>query len=426
MTVETTNRFGAFVAERAAAGALVVQPRMGVDDPRRMRTGLAAVRDCAATTVGTITLDSFTRVGDHDAARDALANGFPLNGYPIVAHGAAITGTVLSGVQSERFPIQVRHGSALPTGIFKELVDAGVDATEGGPVSYCLPYSRVPLAEATRAWQECAQLAAPTPSNPRGLHLESFGGCMLGQLCPPSLLLAISVLEAMFFAQHGVQSISLSYAQQTHREQDIAALQVLGRLGRTYVPVSDQHVVFYTFMGVYPASELGSYHLLAASAEIARAGGAQRLIVKTPAEAHRIPTFHDNVSSLEFAHAWRSADASLLDSEEGARIEREARTLIEATLQLDGDVGAAMVKAFDLGLLDVPYCLHPNNKNQARAHIDDSGRLAWSQTGGLPISQPAVTGTVTAQRLLSMLEHNRQRYDRRALQGWASKKELIA
>ncbi|MYW20388.1 methylaspartate mutase, partial [Streptomyces sp. SID2955] len=52
--------FGAFVRRAHDAGRLVVQPRMGMSSPERMRAGLLATRDAAATTVGTITLDSYT------------------------------------------------------------------------------------------------------------------------------------------------------------------------------------------------------------------------------------------------------------------------------------------------------------------------------------------------------------------------------
>ena len=84
-------------------------------------------------------------------------------------------------------------------------------------------------------------------------HLETFGGCLLGQLCPPSLLVATSVLEALFFVQHGLRSVSLSYAQQTHPVQDIEALAALDRLATELLPdVVDRHIVLYTYMGVFP------------------------------------------------------------------------------------------------------------------------------------------------------------------------------
>src|SRR5207253_1140899 len=59
--------FGEFVARAQARGALVVQPRMGFSDPALMRAGLSATKAAAATTVGTLTLDSYTRVGDDEA-----------------------------------------------------------------------------------------------------------------------------------------------------------------------------------------------------------------------------------------------------------------------------------------------------------------------------------------------------------------------
>ena len=82
----TALSFGQFVARARSAGQLVVQARMGMSDPDQMRAGLRAVREAGALTVGTITLDSYTRLGEHDKARAALAAGTSLNGYPIVVH----------------------------------------------------------------------------------------------------------------------------------------------------------------------------------------------------------------------------------------------------------------------------------------------------------------------------------------------------
>ena len=68
------------------------------------------------------------------------------------------------------------------------------------------------------------------------MHLESFGGCMLGPALPAGLLVALSVLEALFFRQHGLRSISLSYAQQTHPGQDLEAVAALRRLAGELLP----------------------------------------------------------------------------------------------------------------------------------------------------------------------------------------------
>ncbi|MEU4789884.1 methylaspartate mutase [Micromonospora tulbaghiae] len=408
--------FAAAVAAARACGALVVQPRMGFGDPATMRAGLDAVARAPATTVATLTLDSYTRLGDHEAAERALAEGAPLNGYPIVAHPPDVTRRVLDGARRHGVPVQVRHGSALPEDIFAALLRTGVDATEGGPVSYCLPYSRVPLREAVRSWARCCARFARMRDAGVEPHLESFGGCLLGQLCPPSLLVAVTVLEGMFFRQHGLRSLSLSYAQQTCAEQDEEALAALHRLTGELLPGLDTHVVLYTYMGVYPRTRPGALRLLGAAARLAVRGGAARLIVKTPAEAHRIPTVEENVAALVHAARVAAAEPPARPSVADTGIYAEARTLVEAVLELDPDVGLALCRAFERGVLDIPYCLHPDNAGQARGYLTDRGRLVWARPGRMPVrvDRRGGGGEMTSERLLTALSHVAARYDEEA------------
>ncbi|MEU1621710.1 methylaspartate mutase [Streptomyces sp. NPDC005722] len=423
----SADRFSAFVRRARAAGRLVVQPRMGFGDLGRMRAGLRAVRGARATTAGTITLDSYTRCHDYAAARRALRDrAADLNGFPLLAHGPAAVRRLLAETAAPDFPVQLRHGTALPLRLLRAVAAAGIDATEGGPVSYCLPYSRTPLAAAVREWRAGCELLAGQPVPP---HLETFGGCMLGQLCPPSLLVALSVLEGMFFREHGLTGISLSYAQQVHPGQDLEALAALRRLAAERLPGTDRHVVLYTYMGVFPRTPIGSYRLLEHSVRLAVRGGAERLVVKTPAESRRIPTVEENVEALEFAHAVAEA-AARPDAAAGPRptatgLYEEAGTLVDATLALADTVGEALVAAFARGVLDVPYCLHPGNAGRARAAVDPYGMLRWTEAGAMPVTTgpaggPAAPVTpLTARGLGEMLSFNERRYDREDLTGTA-------
>ncbi|MEU0405592.1 methylaspartate mutase [Streptomyces sp. NPDC006197] len=399
-----------------AAGRLVVQPRMGFGDPGRMRAGLARTRAATAHTAGTLTVDSYTRVGDLAAARAAVADGSRLNGYPIAAHSPATTRTVLDGLLDADFPVQVRHGSARPLAIVRALTAAGLDATEGGPVSYCLPYGRTPLRESVTAWARACELLASAARPGAVPHLESFGGCLLGQLCPPGLLVAVSVLECLFFARHGLRSVSLSYAQQTDPAQDEEALRALHRLAAEFLPDDvDHHVVLYTYMGVYPRTAQGATRLLEASARLAVRSGAGRLIVKTTAEAHRIPTVEENVRALETA----AAAAALAGppppgpaAEGDGEVYQEARTLIETVLGLHPDLSRALPAAFERGLLDVPFCLHPDNAGRSMGCVDPRGRLRWARTGAMPIRpDTAAAAPLTSAGLLAALHHVADRYD---------------
>src|SRR5262249_20944100 len=158
------------------------------------------------------------------------------------------------------------------------------------------------------------------------------------QLCPPSLLIAITVLECIFFRAHGLRSVSLSYAQQTSQSQDIEALSALRILAAEYLSDMDWHVVLYTYMGVYPASRDGALRLLCDSAELAVRGDAARLIVKTSAEATRVPTVAENIEALELAGAVAAASQRLLlgpaDPPTDSGVLDQARALIEAVLNL--------------------------------------------------------------------------------------------
>ncbi|MFJ1971439.1 FAD/NAD(P)-binding protein [Streptomyces sp. NPDC087903] len=418
---------GTQVHRAAAMGLLVVQPRMGMAAPDAMAAGLRAVCSLPYPTVGTITLDSYTRVGDHDHARAALAAGDALNGFPLVAHGPQVAARVATAAADRA--VQVRHGSALPRDIFRAMTAAGLSASEGGPVSYCLPYGRTPLAESVANWRTATAEFAEL-SRARGLraHLETFGGCLLGQLCPPSLLVATSLLEALFFVQQGTTSVSLSYAQQTDARQDVEALAALRLLADEWLPDHvDRHLVLYTYMGVFPGSPQGARLLMDRSAELAVRGGAQRLIVKTPVEAVRLPTVAENVASLRAAA--RTAIRTRGDSRiptahevDPGEVLAEARALVEATLELHDDVGTALTRAFAAGILDVPFCLHEDNRGLTQAAIDGEGRLRWTRTGRLPLPRrtgaprPA-PGALTAGRLLQMLRYTADQHDLLALEG---------
>jgi methylaspartate mutase epsilon subunit len=408
--------FGGFVARSHQAGDLVVQPRMGMSSPRTMRAGLLATKGAMATTVGTITLDSYTRMKDHDRARAAVAAGIALNGYPIVAHGAATTRGILRGVTGPDFPVQVRHGSPYPEEIVGALIGTGLHATEGGPVSYCLPYSREPLDASIRNWARACELLASLAETGAEPHLETFGGCMMGQLCPPSLLIAMSVLECLFFRQHGLRSVSLSYAQQTSPEQDAEAVFALRRLAAEWLPDLDSHVVIYAYMGVYPRTRHGATSLLSDVARLAVRTGASRLIVKTVAEAYRIPSITDNMDALEAAAAAAAAErrAPTACGAADTGIYAEASALIEAVVNLRPDIDRALAVAFRSGYLDVPFCLHPDNARRARSFIDTSGRLQWSAIGSMPIRQvtgPIGSGELTSAGLLASLCYVERKYD---------------
>jgi methylaspartate mutase epsilon subunit len=95
---------------------------------------------------------------------------------------------------------------------------------------------------------------------------------------------------------------------------------------------------------------------------------------------------------------------------------------------LHDDLGQAIVQAFRRGLLDVPYCCHPNNAGHARATIDCDGALRWLQLGNIPLSHTTVcsdrgSNKRPSAQLLAALNYNRARYDATPPRGPNQQKE---
>lgn len=89
--------------------------------------------------------------------------------------------------------------------------------------------------------------------------------------------------------------------------------------------------------------------------------------------------------------------------------------MVEAVLNLHVDLVTALLQAFERGLLDIPYCLHPDNAGRTRTLIDQHGALRWASTGSLPLSDHSGNGhtasQVRADQLFQMLHYMVNRYD---------------
>ncbi len=422
--------FQQFIDEAILSDKLIVQPRMGFSCKESMKNGLIATKNLNIPAIGTITIDSFTRVRDFEKASRAIKMSKPLNGYPIVSYSTEENKKLISKVRSIDFPVQVRHGSPTPEEIFRATIRCGIDAIEGGPISYCLPYSRVPIKESIDSWRTCCKIFAKANNGQN--HIESFGGCMMGQLCPPSLLIAITILEAIFFEYYGIKSISLSLTQGYNSQQDLAALRVLKKLSAKHLGEKiKQHIVYYTFMGKFPKTINGAKSIISESAIIAKKGGARRLIVKTIKEAYQIPTLEDNLEALLLTNKIANQNQGSIGQEImintllEEQIYTEAKALIESVLNISKDPSIAIEIAFNKGYLDVPFCLHQSNRKLTLAHIDSSGCISWTRVGNLQISdvihynKSNVESNLNSKAFLRMLSYNELKYD-------SYKKEIYA
>lgn len=390
------------VQRRAGAeGRILIHPRTGVALTSGQLDLFRALQDAGADVLS-FQIDSLTRNNSYEDVELALKQhaqdprrSTGLNGYPAVNHGVAALRAV-----SEEFretPLQVRHSTRDPRLLAEISFAGGVAAFEGGPITYNLPYYRdYPPADAVEAWRYVDELA--------GLYASRFGvgidreffGVLTASLMPPCLAVAVNVLEAMLSAEHGVTSVSLGYAEQGHRLQDIAAVRSMSRVAAHYL--GDRapgeiavHTVFHQYMGAFPEDLDLARQLLHGSAVTAALSGATRLMLKTYVEAVRIPSAEENVASLQLVRAAiGSAGAAEVDRAALAAEEElvcaEATAIVDACLRAGrGRVGAAVVAGIDRGYLDIPFSPSLWNRGRALAVRDLTGAVRFADPGRIPL-----------------------------------------
>ncbi len=209
------------------ASTLLVQPRCGVSDHREMLKLLTYLEQVGDPDILTITIDSYTRLNQYERA----AQGNNLNGYPLVTQGVA-HGQEL--VESVRCPLQVRHGSPDGRLLAEVSYAAGASGYEGGGISYDLPYCKdVPLRRSLANWRYVDRLTGLL-SEWYILDRETFGP-LSPVLMPPSISIAVSILEMELAVEQGVKCVTIGYPQSGCLVQDIATLQSIPSLCRRHL-----------------------------------------------------------------------------------------------------------------------------------------------------------------------------------------------
>ncbi|GKQ37539.1 hypothetical protein [Streptomyces sp. A012304] len=378
----------------------LLHPRSGVrgrGDQRRLFAELHA----AGADVLSFQVDSMTRDGRYAEAERVMSGRGELNGFPVVNHGVE----TLREISAEcPVPLQTRHSARDPRLLAELSYAGGVTAFEGGAICYNIPYyAELPLAVSIDRWRYVDRLTARYAELGVVLDREFFG-TLTATLIPPCVAITTNLLEGMLAVEAGVRSVSLAYAEQGCRAQDVAAVRVMGALGRELLGAGrDVRVatVFHQYMGAFPRHPDDAEELIRTSAETAALAGADRIVVKTPCEAVRIPGVDDNARGL--ALAARGVDeaegaAYVRDAAEAQRIEASVRSLLRAVLSLaPGDLGACVEQAFARGYLDVPFSPSRFNAGRMVSARDLDGAVRILDPGGMPL--PADVVAYEADRL---------------------------
>jgi methylaspartate mutase epsilon subunit len=379
---------------------MLVQPRSGVAlIGEQMKLFKNFKR--AGVKVLSYQVDSLTRnnnyVGAEDGIRESrMSRTSTINGFPVVNHGVSGLRKI---AQQIHLPLQTRHSTRDPRLLAEISYAGGVTSFEGGAICYNIPYYKdYPLAESIRNWQYVDYLTGLYHKQFDVVLDREFFGTLTATLIPPCIAIITNILETLLAVRQGVRCVSLGYAEQGHRSQDIAAIRMLGQMtreilgnaGYTKVQVN---TVFHQYMAAFPPSEHRADELIRNSAVTAARSGATRMIGKTPVEAFRIPTLTDNIMGIELINSGiATAGDCYVDetrvAEECAVIRREVESILESIVLCGrGDIAQGVVTGFEKGLIDIPFSPSVHNRGEVMTTRDVEGAVRFLSFGNLQLDR---------------------------------------
>ena len=387
------------------AGITTAQPRAGVPLLDEHITLMKYLQDEGGADFLPSTIDAYTRQnryeeGERGIEESKKAGRSLMNGFPAVNWGVAHCRKV---VESVKLPLQARHGTP-DARLLSEIIHAGgYTSNEGGGISYNVPYAKAVSIENSLAfWQYADRLVGFYEENGVHLNREPFGP-LTGTLVPPSMAIAVGIIEALLAAEQGVKSITVGYGMCGNMMQDVAAVISLRELTKEYMKTygyKDVYVttVFHQWMGGFPPDESRAYGLISLGSTIAALSGATKVIVKTPHEAFGIPTKEANAGGIKATkmvlnllrgQRYPSCDGL---KQEVELIKAETKCIMNETFRLgSGDLFQGTVKAFEAGVLDIPFAPSKYNAGKAMPARDDNGAIRYLMTGNIPFTDDIKT-----------------------------------
>ena len=197
------------------AKQLLIQPRSGVSDHAGMLSLLGLLKHAD---IGSITIDAYTRLNLWEKARTETR----LNGYPLVTRGILLGRELLASVPNGRLLAETAFA-------------CGITSFEGGGISYNIPYCKdVALERSMKDYQYVDRLTGVL-TEASGVLIDREGfGTLTAVLMPPSISIAISILEMLLAVEQGVRCVTISYPESGNLVQDVSALRVISRLAQTH------------------------------------------------------------------------------------------------------------------------------------------------------------------------------------------------
>ncbi|HHL2730515.1 TPA: methylaspartate mutase subunit E [Yersinia enterocolitica] len=396
-TIPESKNFARALFEADCNGITLSQPRAGValiEEHIELLKTLQKDCDLLPTTI-----DAYTRLNRYEEAAVGIqksieAGTSKLNGLPVVNHGVKACRRITESLSK---PLQIRHGTPDARLLAEIAMASGFTSYEGGGISYNIPYAkRVTLEKSIRDWQYCDRLIGVYEEHGIRINREPFGP-LTGTLIPPFVSHAVAIIEGLLALEQGVKSVTVGYGQVGNIVQDIAAIQSLRELAHEYFRANgydnyELSTVFHQWMGGFPEDESRAFAVISWGSAVAGMAGATKVITKSPHEAYGIPTAEANGQGLRASNQMlnmvrdQKFPPCVEVDREVALIKREVRAVMDKVLELgQGDIALGTVRAFEAGVLDVPFAPATCNSGKMMPIRDNHGAIRVFDPGSVPL-----------------------------------------
>ena len=393
--------FSLKLSEAKKNNSTLIQPRAGVALPDRHIELLKYLETEGEADLLPTTIDSYTRLNRYKEAETGIEESKStgrsmLNGFPAVNYGVSICRQVTSSLKN---PVQVRHGTPDARLLAEIAIAGGFTSYEGGGISYNIPYSKnYSLEKTILDWQYVDRLTGIYGEAGIVINREPFGP-LTGTLVPPCISHSVAVIEAILAAEQGVKDITVGYGQCGNLIQDVAAIQSLIALTEEYLKRYGYEginvtTVFHQWMGGFPQDEAKAFGVISWGAAAAALSKATKVIVKTPHEAMGIPTKEANAAGLRTTKQLVAMlkDQSLAQIpavlDEKKIISEETRCILDKCFELGkDDIAIGTVRAFEAGVLDIPFAPSRFNAGKVMPARDNNGAIRFLDPANIPISE---------------------------------------
>ncbi len=377
----------------------LTQPRGGFATFAMQKHLMETLDRDGLTDIVPTTTDSYTRnerFGQAEEGREQsekLGRSM-LNGFPIVNYGVDVCRELVDAVDK---PTIVLSGTAMPKLTSEIAFAGGYSGYLGSAIAYVTSYTKdLSIAEGIRNYQYLDRLTALYEE--RGVHLHRRQpGFLTGTNIPPCIAIAVCVLDCLLAAGQGLHGYGLELAQTLHLIQDAAALEACQELCQEYLAEKGYEGVWTAvtsvhWMGAWPEDPAQASALIVYGGTLAAIGGAVSVTTKSVAEAVGLPTPGQNAEGLRMTRmaVYLARDIRLDGHPEYEKekriIHREVRAIVDRVLEFgDGDAALGAVRAFEAGVLDIPWSPNRQVKGRIMPARDGDGYLRILDAGEVPL-----------------------------------------